>query len=57
MTGAVFPTVTLAELLVVALLESVAVMVQVTVSPGLTLEGVNVRVEFVPSVVVPFFHT
>ena len=56
-TGAVFPTETLAESLTLALLLSVAVIVQVTVSPGLTLEGVNVSVELVPSVVDPFFQT
>ena len=56
MTGAVFAAVTVAELLAVAPLESVAVTVQAIVSPGLLFEDVKVKLELVPMVLLPFVH-
>ena len=57
MDGAVLPTVTDAEPLPVAPLESVAVTVQKMLSPGLAVLLVKVRLEPVPSVEDPFVHT
>ena len=56
MTGAVLAAVTVAELLAVAPLESVAVTVQAIVSPGLLFEDVKVRFGLVPIVLLPFVH-
>ena len=55
-TGAVLAVVTVAELLAVAPLASVAVTVQAIVSPGLLLEEVKVRLGLVPMVLLPFVH-
>ena len=53
MTGAVLAAVTVAELLAVAPLESVAMTVQAIVSPGLLFEEVKVRLGLVPMVLLP----
>ena len=55
-TGAVFSVVTVALLLAVAPLASVAVTVQAMVSPGLLFEVLRVKLELVPMVLVPFVH-
>ena len=54
MTGALFAAVTVALLLAVAPLASVAVTVQAMVSPGLLFEVLKVKVELVPILVLPF---
>ena len=53
-TGALFAAVTVALLLAVAPLASVAVTVQAMVSPGLLFEVLKVKVELVPILVLPF---
>ena len=53
-TGALFAAVTVALLLAVAPLASVAVTVQAIVSPGLLFEVLKVKVELVPILVLPF---
>ena len=55
-TGAVFAVVTVALLLAVAPLASVAVTVQAIVSPGLLFEVLKVSVELVPMILLPFVH-
>ena len=55
-TGALFAVVTVALLLAVAPLASVAVTVQAIVSPGLLFEVLKVSVELVPMVLLPFVH-
>ena len=55
-TGAVFAVVTVALLLAVAPLASVAVTVQAMVSPGLLFEVLKVSVEVVPIILLPFVH-
>ena len=55
-TGALFAVVTVALLLAVAPLASVAVTVQAMVSPGLLFEVLKVSVELVPMVLPPFVH-
>ena len=55
-TGAVLITVTLAEPLTAAPLASVAVIVHSIPSPGLTMLLLKLKVEAVPSVLVPFFQ-
>ena len=55
-TGALFAVVTVALLLAVAPLASVAVTVQAMVSPGLLFEVLKVKLELVPMVLLPFVH-
>ena len=55
-TGAVFAVVTVALLLAVEPLASVAVTVQAMVSPGLLFKELKVKVELVPILVLPFVH-
>ena len=55
--GVVFSMVTESELATVALLESVAVAVQVIESPTLLSAAVTVYVDPVPNVVVPIVQT
>ena len=55
-TGAVFAVVTVALLLAVEPLASVAVTVQAMVSPGLLFEVLKVKLELVPMVLLPFVH-
>ena len=55
-TGALFAVVTVALLLAVAPLASVAVTVQAIVSPGLLFEVLKVSVELVPMILLPFVH-